>query len=271
MKNKCKTNRIQQIYSILICITIILVGAAFIYHVLNIYYTGVNNLQSTYTKEIVISHLKQLIIPMIVLIVLIIEGNILSNIYKNNSKTKFKFSNYELYKKISKNMKFCLDNIDDVNKSNEAESIYLELKKLNKTKLIFIIVTSLICLASSIYGFIYLFTKLNVNNSNPNQEIVSMAISFIPFIVFSFVSIIYYVLVEEKLAKKQIECIRKLKKLNALIKIEDKKNTNDSIIFKRILVSIISISFIVIGILDGNLATVLKKAITICSECIGLG
>ena len=260
---KFNSNRLHQIYSIFLSVLIIIVGALFLYHILIIYSSGTPGNQ-IYDVNEVKSHLKQMIIPICLLILMIIGSSVLSIIFPYSKKEKMKFTNYELLQKINGNIKGFIVN-------NENEVYVKKYKKCKLFKKLLILATFINCFISGLIGFIYFLIPSNFPSDKPNDAIVKMALFSIPFILISFASLIAYAILEEVIAKKQIKYVRKLISLKSQI-LETKKNDNGrKILISRIVVLALSFTFIVVGVCLGDLSDVLKKAITICSECIGLG
>ena len=106
---KFNSNRLHQLYSIFLSVIIFLVGILFITSALSIYFTG-GLREQIYDVNVVKNRLLLMIFPMILLIFTIIGSSILTIIFPNDKKEKYKFSNYELYKKLSSNKKITINN-----------------------------------------------------------------------------------------------------------------------------------------------------------------
>lgn len=260
---KFNSNRLHQIYSIFLSIIIFLVGILFITSALSIYFTG-GLREQIYDVNVVKNRLLLMIFPMILLIFTIIGSSILTIIFPNYKKEKYKFSNYELYKKLSYNTKINVTN-DETNLYNKK----LKLCKLIKSLLIF--VTTIDCSIPGIIGLLYVCNPLHFPSATPNIAIIRMALVLTPLVIYAFICLIIYSILEEVIAKKQVKYFKKLLALKAIQKTETKNKKQIGILVTRIVVLSISIIFITVGVINGDLVDVLKKAINICSECIGLG
>lgn len=268
MKN-ISEKRFKNIFSISLSVLIILIGVLFIYHILSIYLTG-STREQIYTKEIVLVHLQQMIFPMILIIVFIIVGEIFYKVFKKN---KFDSKNNSI-----EFVKGYLPLIDFKNYSSSIENEINEIKKYEKRRYIGILISGIICLASIIVGLIYLCDNNNFIADDPNGSIIKMALYFIPLLLVFFSSLIGYSYYEEAIAKIELKHILKVityNRKNNIVK--EKRSSKFNLILEnkiniaRIIVLVTSITFIVVGLINGEHESVLKKAIMICTECIGLG
>lgn len=267
--NKINAKRFKSIYSILLSVVVILIGALFIYHLLNIYLTGINDIQ-IYTKEKVVAHLINMIIPLVILVILIILGEVFYKIIEVKN-PNFKNSSIEFVKGY-------LKEIDLKNYSNDVEKEINEIKNYEKKRYIGLLIALLPCIATCVIGFIYLLDLNNFNRADPNGSIIKMALYFIPLLLIFFLSLIGYSYYEEAISKIELKYILKVVAYNRKHKIV--KNSKKTKFYKivenkvnilRLVVLVTSITFIVVGLINGENQDVLKKAIMICTECIGLG
>ena len=101
-----------------------------------------------------------------------------------------------------------------------------------------------------------------------------------------FVYEIFYVIVCPRSVKREIELLRQAMKNTTaknntadeenksfLSKINDFVNNNEKSLVLGVRIALIgcAVGFIVAGIINGGMNDVLKKAVKICTECIGLG
>ena len=96
-----------------------------------------------------------------------------------------------------------------------------------------------------------------------------MVLNILPYIIVSFALFGGYIFYYIKSIKKEISLIKdilKQVKLNPVVS----KNNQLGINITRCVVFVTSITFIILGVINGGYNDILVKAINICTECIGL-
>ena len=147
----------------------------------------------------------------------------------------------------------------------------ISIKQCKLVKVLLVLVTAVDLSIAGTIGLLYVCNPLHFPSATPNTAIIRMALILTPLVIYAFICLIVYTFIEEALAKRQVKFIRKLIALKAVENIEIKNKKQIGILVTRIVVLTISIIFITVGVINGDLVDVLKKAINICSECIGLG
>ena len=256
-------SRFKNLYSIFLSILTFIIGFLFIYHILDIYNAPVSNGQ-IFTREIVINHLNQMILPLIIYVLSLLGGYLISLIIPNK-KDKYKFYSTDYVFRL-------LPKLDLSTTCEKCEEHVIKIRKYKNIRLISKFVVGIILTICLIFTTIYLFNSNNYTITSPIEDIVNLALYFLPFLLISLAILSAYVIFEEYQAKNILPSI---KTLNSLKKYKTKKikkinKVNDIVIVRGVLL-VASISFIVIGIINKDVDDVLKKAITICAECIGLG
>ena len=94
-----------------------------------------------------------------------------------------------------------------------------------------------------------------------------------PWAIITMLCLIGRTLCLEFSARKSINLIKEIIKSEGKSKYNYKVNNIEEkiIMVARLAILVISISFIIIGAINGQTGSVLEKAINICTECIGLG
>ena len=266
-----KNNLINVIYKIVISTLSVILGAMMILFTFSIYFKGKSIIEyddplyQIYNVAIISKYLKLLLIPFILWVIAIVVSVILSYVYPYKEKEKNKqdvFISYELLKnKIPSN------NLN----SNDVLAIYNE----RRNRKIGFVIVSIISLLLTIFPARYLFTFSNFTASNisSKDEAIKMAVNVFPFVIGAFIICSGYIFYVTQSIKKEINMIQVFLKENKNLKIYEnklKENNYKYINIARICIGVISIVFIIIGICNGDVDSVLKKAINICTECIGL-
>ena len=291
---KIKKNLKDEIFLILTSIQTGLMGILFIIQVLRIYFG--NN--KTFTREICKDYILQILPAIIIWIALIIISFIYYYIRGSKKESFSKISNITKLRNLenifpvhSKNENFGSENINSDENSNNELINDLNIQK-NKRKKLFIVVIVIILICSGMSIGYLVNPKHFDSNGDITKQIGSMSIYLLPWVIISFVSLIAFSIYEEINAKKSIKIIQNIIKMNNK-KIDkqtnseignnsseiDNKSSNAfiNIFFKnrkliiQAFLFLLAISLIVVGLIDNQDSSILKKAITICNECIGLG
>lgn len=267
-EHKVSKNITNKLFLILTSVQTGLMGILFIIQVLRIY-LGNNK---TFTREICKDYIMQILPAIIIWILLIIASFI--NFYikdtKNGSK-KEKISKISNITKLHNLENICPSynkNLDSEHKLSDDYKV-LDVEKKNR-KIGFIITTSVIVVCS-LMSLGYLINPNHFDSTGDiTKQIGSMSIYLLPWVVISFGALIGYSVYEEISAKKSIEAIKNIIKVNGTEKREAKIKKSYKSIFQLVIL-VAAIALIVIGLINDGDSSVLQKAITICNECIGLG
>lgn len=266
-----KNELINKIYKIVISIVSILLGFFMILFAFIIYFKGkaiIKNedpLYQIYNVDILSKYLKYLLIPFVLWVITIIVGIILHYVFPFKEKTKNSYDIFNSYQLLK-------NKVPNENKENNEELFIINEERKNR-RLGFIIV-SVVSLLFMIFPARYLFTFSNFTASeiSAKDEAIKMAINVFPWIIGAFILFIGYLIYITHSIKKEINMIHLFLKTNKNIQIindkQNKKELNINIV--RACIGVISIIFIVLGIINGGVDNVLAKAINICTECIGL-
>ena len=176
-----------------------------------------------------------------------------------------------------------------------GESGLASLKAVKRGELINLIVklcAAALCLAGVAYGIAYLATSANFPKTDVNGEMLNMAAHLAPCVFAALLILCGVTLYLSISAKKQLPHV---KQLIASAKADEKNgveavyvtgntavadlygrwkalsNHKYFILGVRIAIAVFAVTFIILGIVNGNMRAILIKAINICTECIGLG
>lgn len=143
------------------------------------------------------------------------------------------------------------------------------------------------------------YYHFSASEFNPMRDMLTMLPEFMPWVVASFVVAIGATVYFEISAKHEVAEIKRIlaeynknpdgitlnqnakpsildkvkEKIDKIIPetLKTKRARRYALLGTRISLSVLSVVFIVVGILNGGIVSVLEKAIAICRECIGLG
>ena len=260
---------IAKFFKIYLSIFAAALGAAFIFCVCYIFFTGplkdTNSLRPyTFSAELVGQYLKYLLIPLSIFIVSLILASIFFHYFpdKNNIFTKSRPISF--LRRIKK-----YDLIQVENPENK--------KILKRNKILRIVIYTLtsvvifVCLFVSIW---YMKDSDNYYVADPIGQSTKLFLEILPFVAVALVWGIGAVFAIDVLAKNDIKILKeeKLYVLDKQLKTTINLKTEKVVInVARIAIGITAITFIILGIFNGGMRDVFIKAVNICTECIGLG
>lgn len=264
-----RTERIRQIYSIVIGVFAVALGIALICVAAQIYYSG-RGTDTVYTREIVAGRLKIIAIPFMILAGGIICGAV------------FPVKQVKAAKQ-DENAVWLLAAKIKGGDGEEYQGAYNRFVKLVKVRLTVWGVALSATLACTIATLCYVLNAANFADADITASIFKMMQNVLPCIVVMFAFLIAAAITNGVLAKKQVAELKTLLKLgekNAapvfnrpeiLNKAEFILSHKITLWAVRAVILVVSVTFVFLGIFNGGAHDVLVKAINICTECIGLG
>lgn len=276
------TKYVNLISGIVLSLLTVLVGTLFYCQIIDIYVTGTHTGGNIFSAEIVAEHFARISPAFWLWIAMIIAVYILCEVFPVEKKiSPYKDSRYAL-KRLNKKAAQGVEG---------QEENYALIKRERLIISVLWAFAAAMILAGVIYGVIYLANRANFPKENIDGEVLSMVKSFLPFICLSFFLCLFAAGYEGISAKKQLPAVksivagskgRAVAKAGVFAKLRSKINGEKAlkvydfvyahrINIVRITVAVIAVSFVIVGIFNGSMADVLKKAINICTECIGLG
>lgn len=275
----CKTVRLC--YGIALSLMTAVTGALFIWQTLDIYLSGGSR---PFTREIVLERLNRIAPAFWIWVVMVAVGFIIWEVFAVSYKrTPLKDDCYAL-RRLKKRVP-----------EKVGESGLASLKAVKRGELINLIVklcAAALCLAGVAYGIAYLATASNFPKTDVNGEMLNMAKHLAPCAFAALLILCGVTLYLSISAKKQLPHV---KQLIASAKSDEKNgveavyvtgntavadlygrwkalsNHKYFILGVRIAIAVFAVTFIILGIVNGNMRAILIKAINICTECIGLG
>ena len=275
----CKTVRLC--YGIALSLMTAVTGALFIWQTLDIYLSGGSR---PFTREIVLERLNRIAPAFWIWVVMVAVGFIIWGVFAVSYKrAPLKDDCYAL-RRLKKRVP-----------QKVGESGLASLKAVKRGELINLIVklcAAALCLAGVAYGIAYLATSANFPKTDVNGEMLNMAAHLAPCVFAALLILCGVTLYLSISAKKQLPHV---KQLIASAKADEKNgveavyvtgntavadlygrwkalsNHKYFILGVRIAIAVFAVTFIILGIVNGNMRAILIKAINICTECIGLG
>ncbi len=275
----CKTVRLC--YGIALSLMTAVTGALFIWQTLDIYLSGGSR---PFTREIVLERLNRIAPAFWIWVVMVAAGFIIWEVFAVSCKrAPLKDDCYAL-RRLKKRVP-----------QKVGESGLASLKAVKRGELINLIVklcAAALCLAGVAYGIAYLATSANFPKTDVNGEMLNMAAHLAPCVFAALLILCGVTLYLSLSAKKQLPHV---KQLIASAKADEKNgveavyvtgntavadlygrwkalsNHKYFILGVRIAIAVFAVTFIILGIVNGNMRAILIKAINICTECIGLG
>ena len=275
----CKTVRLC--YGIALSLMTAVTGALFIWQTLDIYLSGGSR---PFTREIVLERLNRIAPAFWIWVVMVAVGFIIWEVFAVSYKrAPLKDDCYAL-RRLKKRVP-----------QKVGESGLASLKAVKRGELINLIVklcAAALCLAGVAYGIAYLATASNFPKTDVNGEMLNMAAHLAPCVFAALLILCGVTLYLSLSAKKQLPHV---KQIIASAKADEKNgveavyvtgntavadlygrwkalsNHKYFILGVRIAIAVFAVTFIILGIVNGNMRAILIKAINICTECTGLG
>lgn len=266
-------------FGIALAVLTVIVGALFIWQILDIYFSGhaPGYVGDVFSREIVGEHFAKIAPAFWIWIAMIIIGAVIWIIFPEEKKRKPYSDPVYAIKRLDKRINLFADYGEELNKS---------LGVLRREKLIIAILwlcVALFCTAGAIYAIVYLATPSHFPKSDITGEMINMVKHILPFaavaLILGCAVTVYAGISAKKLlpqAKKlaAVSCgVSKLQTIIANIKLVIKRVIGHKyfILGMRISLGCLGVAFVIAGIFNDSMRSVLIKAINICTECIGLG
>lgn len=272
-----KAKKIRLYYGIALAVLTAVVGVLYIVEVADIYY-GVGH----YSREIVWDHL---LVPLIFTGVwagAIIAGFVLSVVFPVKEKLRALHDNKKALERLKKRLP----------EKKEGENYAAASDKVRKHEILRIVVWAsalALCLAATIATLVYVFdgahyiidsTDLIDDNVEINANTLNMLKNVMPWVGVALLGCMGATAFEGVSVKRELGLVKQAVAAGEPLNIPAFKKPfiavservdRISVLVARIAVAVVAVTFIVLGILNGGADDILKKAIAICTECIGLG
>lgn len=249
-----KIKRIHQWYSWILATVMVALGVLFILSCLNIYASG----PRPYSAEAIALRFHRIIIPVIIGVIGIVGGIALNLLLPLEQKRKKGGSSPE-------ELMLRLRQKADVAPVQKE----VRLRKILRA------VTAFCFVALMIYPLVYFLIPGHFSVSKLNADVIkAVLITLIPAVIGLALCWICQALVNSSFRREAAvykQALSTGKRSTNTAETEQPLKHCVTLYGIRIVIAVIAVIFVVIGILNGGAEDVLKKAIAICTECIGLG
>ena len=272
MTEKTKNN-LRKGIGLFLSVWTMVVGIAFIIQVWRIYSVGSN----AFTVERISEHFRQIAVPVYIWLVAVVVGGVVLLAFPA---PKTKITPYvELKCTLAR-----------LNKRLPASTD--EMKKWQKQRLVAYIACGVAALACCVVALVYLLADIKLSAKNgflaEHTEAERIIRALVWFVAATALAIGagYFA---QNTYKKEITAVKAEIASNAKngikVQAKEEKITIKSVLAKkfaftrskwfvfgvRIAIAAVAVAFVITGIFNGGVKAVLYKAITICSQCIGIG
>lgn len=266
------SSKIQKILAIATTVCVILTGILFIICCAHLYFTGGelvenNKLDHIYSRERVGDYLLVTAIPSVITVLLVIGGFITSAITGAQKDETTKRTKIELLESFSK--RYDINDFEGETKD--------EILKLRKNRDVFKYIAYSFSAAVFVVILVYMcfFAKFSTEAKTINADIIASLAFALPMSAIALGIHIPRLYVAESSAEKELALMRSYVKENNIqrSKIPEgpaKKRVSGEAIARYVILAV-AIVFIVLGIFNGGMKSMLGKAVQICLECIGIG
>ena len=267
----CKTVRLS--FSAVLAVMTVIVGALFIWQVLELYLTGVaEGKVIIYTPEEVKLRVSRISPAFWLWIAMIFAGFIVWEVFPVKQKRKaWNDPRYALMR-LKKRLPASAE-------GESAQSLDY-IRRGDRLFKILWLCLGVLSLTGIIYSIVYLAIPSHFPKTNVTHEVLNMSANVFPWAIAVFACACGICVYEGIFAKRALP---HAKKLAVGQKPAEKVYTGVYAkvmyvvrhkYFKpavRIALGVVAVSFIIVGICNGNMSRILEKAVNICMECIGLG
>ena len=269
MEERERSACVRTIYGIFLAMFTVVFGALFAIAAAGIYDGGTG----VYSREIVGSRLKELIVPAIFWGIAVILGFLVSVLLPAREE-KRRGDVRKTIRRLSRRIP-----------QGESAEFLAERKKLDRIVWVRYIAwgaCALFSVVAAVMSAVYLFDAAHFAGTDPTAEVKKLVGACLPWIGTALLMCCAAVVVETVLAGRELAATKKLILLgkgaplpqNAHMgaeKVRDLLSSAWTIFVLRLVVFALGLTFFILGIVNGGQQDVLFKAINICRECIGLG
>lgn len=266
--------KIRLILGIAVSVLLIISGVLFIISCYSIYKSGA----SPFTRESIACSFSRIAIPVWLTVGAVVLGGAFSVAFPPD----------EPRLKGKRTDMLVLAALHQARELSCAHELSSEIRREQRLRLVLGRINSVLVTLGVVLPLGYLLNPANFPavSGEYNSEIANGMLICLAAILPVFVYEVVYAILFDASVKREIELYRSLpkreiaenaegcgKRGGVLSKIKDffGKNAKEITLGVRISLLACGIVFVVVGILNGGMADVLKKAIKICTECIGLG
>lgn len=258
---KTNTKRLHTVCGIVTAVLVLMAGICFLLSCLSIYKSG----EKPFSPESVAAHFKTIRIPVIACIVSVAVSAILALFFPQDApKTKSIRAQID----ILTILKAKAGSVTD-------EELTMQLRREQTRCQRIRMILTLCMTAFFARPFLFFLEPSRFTVESLNRDILQILFTFVLYSVVFLVCAIARAYLIRGSIQKQISIYKSAiadSKCDGIAPApKAKKECQHGILIARCAVAAIAVVFIVLGIFNGGIQDVLGKAITICTECIGLG
>lgn len=264
----------RRIFSATFTAVTVILGVLFIWQVVDIYHDGLSA-SVMYSREIVGERLTALALPTLLWLALAITAFVLSVALPEPERNAKRVSDVRVLYLLKKRM--------PREKEGFTEQYELVRKEERLIKYLRLAV-GLLAFGGVVFGVAYMVNNANFPHENVLSDMLRMVKYIFPVVAVVFALVIALFFYESFSATKQLPAVKQIVK-GERIKEREAKNALEGIWLKvvgftskpifttavRSVLGAVAVAFIIVGIINGGMATTFAKAVAICTECIGLG
>lgn len=260
----CK--KIRLIYGIFLSALLIVTGILLILSCVSIYKNGGDR---PFTEQSISEAFNKIRAVIFITLGSVAAGLILDLcLKKSNGKKRNEINKKMILARLEKKADLSLLDEEKANK----------IKSLKNLRIAYLAAFSSISIALTIPTAIHVLNFANYSLQSYNASVKAMCIWIIPcFLIIAALSVIFTI-IDGSITDLQISLLKQAIASGATktSTVAEEKSSFDKlasllILCARIIIPVVAIFFIIEGITQGGASEVLRKAINICTECIGLG
>lgn len=273
--DEAKKRTVRFWYGIFLGAFTVAIGVALIVLASNLYFSDPGANGTPFTREILGSELKKMIAPFVLWVLAVIGGYVLSVLFPVKDELRPLRDDGKTVRKLRRRI------------PDGKSEAFLEARKQDKKFIIARIAVWSVCaafaVASGIVAVVYLADKSHFPAADVTGEVIGMLRHILPWIAVSSVLFVGATVYEMTVAKRELASVKRLLVLGKGTPVKQGKferygavcarvwNSDITLWAVRGAVFVLAVVFLVLGIVNGGMGDVLRKAIIICTECIGLG
>ena len=253
--------KIKLIYSALLSVLLIITGILLVAACVSIYRLG----DRPFTVENISNAFSKIAIPVWITVGAVVVGAVLALVFpEKERRLKAKYE-----RKVTLSRMLCR-----LDKEKAPIEVLCKIEKEEKLRKMLRIFATALSVIVSLPAVIH---SLNFENftADYNANVITACAFIIPCSVIVMGIAVAFICLEDMSLVREIECIKSALTESGIKgpakNVACASERSKAVLYTRIAVAVVSLVFIVLGILNGGMADVLSKAIHICTECIGLG
>lgn len=267
--------RLRMGYAVFLGLYTVVIGILYIVSAADIYYSGAGGTADIYSRELVADRLYLLLVPSVLWIAAVIAGFVLSVLFPMREIIP-KTDRHTVLKKLRRRMP-----------AGEGEEFLAERDRFRRAEGVRFAVWCLcaaVWLLAAVMSAVYLFNTAHFPAADINGEVLSMLCGILPYIGAAFAVCCGALVFETFYCREQLKRMKNLLLLGrgapteapspaqkTLGCVRAALASENAVVAARLVLLALGVLLFVLGLFNGGIEDVLRKAVMICTECIGLG